>query len=192
MGSNTIALTYLIRLLVLKLSGKRLKNHNRESYTHTANTVTVSGWNATDASLVQPYHILILFDSTVNREVKRIRVYNTARNDVARAYPTIWTANNSGFTGSFSNVNLQAGYHYSLISRYSANPLANTYYKDKVFSLFTMPGNNQEMTFDQAARILEKGGFTDFNYARDSRTHDGSRALANGGYYMITYPGAKG
>lgn len=98
-----------------------------DSCTHPANTVTVSGWNATNASLVQPYHILILLDSTTNREVKRIRVYNTARNDVARVYPAIWTANNSGFTGSFSNVNLQAGHHYSLISRYLANPLANTY-----------------------------------------------------------------
>lgn len=91
-----------------------------------------------------------------------------------------------------TNINLQAGHHYSLISRYSANPLANTYYQDKVFSLFTMPGSNRELTFDQAARILGKGGFTDFNYYRNLRTHDGSRALENGGYYMITYPGAKG
>lgn len=52
--------------------------------------------------------------------------------------------------------------------------------------------DDSEMTFDKAAQILEKGGFSDFNYDRDSETHDGSHATSNGGYFMITYPGAKG
>lgn len=48
------------------------------------------------------------------------------------------------------------------------------------------------MSFDEAADLLEKGGFSDFNYERDSQTHDGSHPTAGGGYYMVTYPGAKG
>lgn len=52
--------------------------------------------------------------------------------------------------------------------------------------------NDSEMTFDKAAQILQKGGFSDFDYDRDSQTHDGSHATSNGGYFMVTYPGAKG
>lgn len=48
------------------------------------------------------------------------------------------------------------------------------------------------MTFDQAAKLIQKGNFSDFDYDRDSQTHDGSHATSNGGYVMITYPGAKG
>lgn len=52
--------------------------------------------------------------------------------------------------------------------------------------------DSSEMSFDTAAQILQKGGFDDFNYERDSQTHDGSHATNNGGYLMITYPGARG
>ena len=52
--------------------------------------------------------------------------------------------------------------------------------------------DSSEMSFDTAAQILQKGGFNDFNYERDSQTHDGSHATDNGGYLMITYPGARG
>ena len=52
--------------------------------------------------------------------------------------------------------------------------------------------DSSEMSFDTAAQILQKGGFNDFNYERDSQTHDGSHATDNGGYLMITYPGAHG
>ena len=48
------------------------------------------------------------------------------------------------------------------------------------------------MTFDEAADLIEKAGFDDFVYERDSQTHDGSHATGDGGYVMETYPGAKG
>lgn len=48
--------------------------------------------------------------------------------------------------------------------------------------------DDSQMTFEKAAQIIQKGGFTDFNYDRDSQTHDGSHATSNGGYLMITYP----
>ena len=49
-----------------------------------------------------------------------------------------------------------------------------------------------EMTFDQAAALIQKGGFTDFNYDSAKDFHDGSHATSDGGYVMVTYPGAKG
>lgn len=52
--------------------------------------------------------------------------------------------------------------------------------------------DSSEMTFDKAAQILQKGGFTDFDYDNAKQTHDGSHATSDGGYVMITYPGAKG
>lgn len=40
--------------------------------------------------------------------------------------------------------------------------------------------------------MIQKGGFTDFNYDSAKTMHDGSHPTSNGGYVMITYPGAKG
>lgn len=113
-----------------------------DSHSVNGNSVIVSGWNATNAALVDQHHTLILFDNTANREVTRISVNNTARADVARAFPTIQTASQSGFTGTFQNVNLQPGHRYSLISRYSLTNDANSNYVDHWFDLFTEPGNN--------------------------------------------------
>ena len=47
------------------------------------------------------------------------------------------------------------------------------------------------MTFDEAAALIQKGGFTDFNYDSAQSFHDGSHATGDG-YVMVTYPGAKG
>ena len=52
--------------------------------------------------------------------------------------------------------------------------------------------NSSEMTFDQAAALIQKGGFSDFNYDSAKDFHDGSHATSDGGYVMVTYPGAKG
>lgn len=49
-----------------------------------------------------------------------------------------------------------------------------------------------EMTFDEAAELIQKGGFKDFNYDSAKEFHDGSHSTSDGGYVMITYPGAKG
>lgn len=59
-------------------------------------------------------------------------------------------------------------------------------------SISSSDSDNSQMSFDTAAKILQKGNFSDFDYERDSQTHDGSHATKNGGYVMITYPGAKG
>lgn len=79
----------------------------------------VSGWNATDMSVVAPYHFLILFDRTANRQVAAKLVTNTVRNDVTRAYLQIKTAANSGFNADLGVVNLDPSHDYALVSRYS-------------------------------------------------------------------------
>lgn len=53
------------------------------------------------------------------------------------------------------------------------------------------PTAGEGMDFDKAVELVQKGGFTDFDYDRDSQTHDGSHATGDG-YVMVTYPGAKG
>ena len=83
--------------------------------------VHVAGWNATDWSTVTQNHFLILWDNTAKKQVAAKLVENIARPDVAKAYPSIKTAGNSGFKTSFDPVVLVPGHTYSLISRYSTS-----------------------------------------------------------------------
>ena len=87
--------------------------------------VHVAGWNATNWSTVTQNHFLILWDNTTKKQVAAKLVDNIARPDVARAYPSIKTAGNSGFDTSFDPVVLIPGHTYSLISRYSTSNEGN-------------------------------------------------------------------
>ncbi len=98
---------------------------NVDSVVVNNGSVTVSGWNATDYSLLANNHYLILFDTTTNRQVAQAKVNNIARPDVARAYRYLRTAGNSGFSATFDQVELQPGHNYSLVSRYSISPYGN-------------------------------------------------------------------
>ena len=92
---------------------------NLDSFNLSNGQLIVSGWHATDYSQVENNHYLILFDNTNKTQVKSIKVTNVARPDVARAYPTVATAGQSGFNANFGPVNLIPGHSYSLVSRYS-------------------------------------------------------------------------
>lgn len=46
--------------------------------------------------------------------------------------------------------------------------------------------------WEEAASLLQNGGFSDFNYTNAKNFSDGSHQLDNGGFEMDTYPGAKG
>lgn len=56
----------------------------------------------------------------------------------------------------------------------------------------TDSSSTAELSFEDAAALIQKGGFTDFNYDSAKTMHDGSHPTSHGGYVMITYPGAKG
>ena len=90
-----------------------------DSFNLSNSQLTVTGWHATDYSQVENNHYLILFDNTNKTQVKSIKVTNVARPDVAKAYPTVATAGQSGFNANFGPVNLIPGHSYSLVSRYS-------------------------------------------------------------------------
>lgn len=90
-----------------------------DSFNLSNGQLIVSGWHATDYSQVENNHYLILFDNTNKTQVKSIKVTNVARPDVAKAYPTVATAGQSGFNANFGPVNLTPGHSYSLVSRYS-------------------------------------------------------------------------
>ncbi len=87
--------------------------------------VTVTGWNATDLSELQTNHYVILFDQTAGQQVASAKVDLISRPDVAKAYPTVKTAETSGFKVTFKVSNLQPGHQYSVVSRFSADENGN-------------------------------------------------------------------
>lgn len=87
--------------------------------------VVVSGWHATNYTAVEPYHFLILFDNTSNRQLGSARVKNVARPDLTRVFRNIRSAGQAGFVYTFNNVSLTPGHTYSLVSRYSTTNLGN-------------------------------------------------------------------
>lgn len=91
----------------------------------TGNLV-VSGWHANDFSVVAPYHYLIVYDNTTHQQVAAQLVSSQVqREDVAKAYPAIITAADSGFNANLGKVNLQPNHSYSIVSRYSTSVQGN-------------------------------------------------------------------
>lgn len=89
--------------------------------------LTISGWHANDVANFETNHFLILFDNTANRQVVAQVVPTVQRTDVARAFPGIHQAGQSGFSTSFDlkNLRLTPGHSYSVVSRYSTSNAGN-------------------------------------------------------------------
>lgn len=89
--------------------------------------VTVSGWHANDASQFEKQHYLILFDQTTKQQVAVTTATTVQRTDVAKAFPTIKTADQAGFNGHFdlTLAPLIGGHRYSIVSRYSTSTQGN-------------------------------------------------------------------
>lgn len=79
-----------------------------------------------------------------------------------------------------------------MINNLAANATLNDLRNGGNTSSTTSDNKGGSMTFDEAADLIEKGGFDDFVYERDADFHEGSHATGDGGYVMETYPGAKG
>lgn len=112
-------------------------------------SLEVSGWHATDYSMIETNHYLILFDRTANKQVSSIKVSQIARPDVQNAYQSVKTAQQSGFSGNFGKVQLNPYHNYSLVSRYSTynggnGDNGNSMYTDY---WFTLPTNNQSKDY---------------------------------------------
>ncbi|MDO4902893.1 MAG: glucosaminidase domain-containing protein [Limosilactobacillus sp.] len=79
-------------------------NHNNawiDSYNMSNGHLTINGWQAADKSVAEPYHWIILIDTTTNKEVARVQASTVKRSDVAKAYPDTLNAENSGFSADF-------------------------------------------------------------------------------------------
>lgn len=86
-----------------------------------AGNVHVSGWHATNvANSLETHQYLILWDATAGKQVGAMAIDTNARPDVTRAYP-YFNGDKYGFDGTFTNVQLEAGHHYDLISRFSTS-----------------------------------------------------------------------
>lgn len=135
---------------------------NLDSFNYSNGHVQVSGWHASDASASEPNHFLILFDRTTGRQVAAQAVTTTTRNDVARAFPAIVTAAQSGFSADLGEQSLVANHDYALVSRYST---ANT-------------GNGGTGTYTDY--WFDLGNLNQSAYYVDSLTQDGSRIHVTG------------
>ena len=89
--------------------------------------VVASGWHANDVTKFEQNHFIILYDMTSNKQVAVIKTTNITRNDVAKAYPSIRTAANSGFKVSFDlpKNSIISGHKYVVVSRYSTSDQGN-------------------------------------------------------------------
>lgn len=96
-----------------------------ESERYAWDTLGVTGWHATDSSLNEPYRTLILIDNTLHKEVARQSISSVARPDIAKKYPNIAGAGNSGFDTHFKVNGADPTHDFTLISRYSATRDAN-------------------------------------------------------------------
>lgn len=83
------------------------------------NKLRVSGWFATDYSLDNAYPFLILYDVDKKQEVQRIQASQGKRPDVQKAYPDIYGAIDSGFTGEFDYNTGLVGRKLQVIARWS-------------------------------------------------------------------------
>lgn len=88
-------------------------------------TLTVTGWHATNQAAGRPYHYIIAWDRNLGHEIARQKVTAVSRPDVANAYSTVANAVNSGFsvkfnlTPQFFNDNIQ------FISRWTDDAAGN-------------------------------------------------------------------
>lgn len=85
----------------------------------SANKVTVAGWHAADQAVNKPYHFVIFYDATTKKEIKRVKVQNTSRTDVAKVFPNLYNAGQSGFMVATELSPSLNGHQIQVISRYS-------------------------------------------------------------------------
>lgn len=107
-------------------------NYSNQGYldnfvVNNSGQVVASGWHANDVTKFEQNHFIILYDTTSNKQVAVIKTTNVTRNDVAKAYPSIRTAANSGFNVSFDlpKNSIISGHKYVVVSRYSTSDRGN-------------------------------------------------------------------
>lgn len=88
-----------------------------------AGSVHVAGWHATNvANSLESHQYLILWDATAGKQAASMAVDSNSRPDVEKVFP-YFTGKDAkyGFDATFANVQLIAGHHYDLVSRFSTS-----------------------------------------------------------------------
>ncbi|WP_288636475.1 MBG domain-containing protein [uncultured Limosilactobacillus sp.] len=113
---------------------------NLDSWGVQGRALHAVGWHATSQSAGRPYHYLILFDQSTQREIKRVRVIaNSARPDVARAFPGVYNAGDAGFDVSFKLNSKTNGHRFTVLSRWTSDPAGNGNAVDYWFDSMVAP-----------------------------------------------------
>ena len=94
-------------------------NGNLDSFEIKNNKLHISGWQASDASVNQKNHFIIIYDKTKGKEIKRILVPSVNRSDVQKVYPNIANSGKSGFDITTDFDPAYTGDEIQIISRYS-------------------------------------------------------------------------
>lgn len=114
-----------------------------DSMTIANGKLHVAGWQASNQAANKPYHYLIVWNKSQNREITRARVNLGTRQDVANAYPTIFNAGVAGFDHDF-NIVPGMNDEIQIISRWTNDAKGNGSATDYWFSpqrLFSDQGN---------------------------------------------------
>ena len=149
------------------------------------NHFTVAGWHATNQAAGRQYHTIILFDVSQNRELTRISVTPAERADVARAFPQIFNAGESGFNVSFDLLPEMATDNIQIISRWSKSQDANTDYVDYWFA-------PQRLLMDQSNRAALDGVSSYNGKLVVAGWHATNQALGKQYHYIIIINPATG
>lgn len=141
--------------------------------------ITATGWHAADISGLESNHFVILYDLTANKQVASTKVNNVTRNDVARVYPKVLNAKNSGFNATFDMTGSAAkgivlGHQYVIVSRYSSSADGNGG-NGKTTDFWSSP-----VTMNRTANAIDKVALTPNGLnVRGWMASDASAALPN-------------
>lgn len=155
-------------------------NHaNLDNISLSGNQLHVSGWHATN-QLGTDEHVIILYDATQHRELGRQTVGRLARPDVAKAFPTIYNAADSGFNAAFDFQPEMVQDQIQIISRWTFAGNENSYYVDYWFA-------PQLLVSDQSNRA----SLDAFNLSNGQLTatgwHASNQALGKQYHYVILF-----
>ncbi|VTX50594.1 glycoside hydrolase family 73 protein [Limosilactobacillus oris] len=148
----------------------------------TTGNINISGWHAADNSLGKKYHYIIIFDGSKQTELGRYLVNSVTRSDVARAFPGLYNAANSGFSLKLKFSSALAGDQIQVISRYTDDPAGNGNAVDYWFA---------PKTFNQNRAYLENFKVSG-NQVHISGWHASDQSVGKKYHYIIVFDKSKG
>lgn len=121
----------------------------------STNKISMNGWHASDDAKNRNIHYLIFMNASTNREIKRVKVNNSLRNDVHSAYPNVYNSGMSGFGTDISIDKTLEGKNIYVISRYTAAANGDSDYVDYQFpNIINVPqGPSNLGSIDQLTQV---------------------------------------